>query len=128
MDFADDRRDEVIRYVTEKYGKEKVAQIITFGTMEARQAIRDIGRVMDVPYSTCDKLAKLIPLKSGLREAINSSLELQEMGREPQIAKLFGLVEKVEGVTRHASTHAAGVVIADKDITEYTPVQKETEQ
>ncbi len=126
MDFADDRRDEVIRYVTEKYGKEKVAQIITFGTMEARQAIRDIGRVMDVPYSTCDKLAKLIPLKSGLREAINSSLELQEMGREPQIAKLFGLVEKVEGVTRHASTHAAGVVIADKDITEYTPVQKET--
>jgi DNA polymerase-3 subunit alpha len=126
MDFADDRRDEVIRYVTERYGKEKAAQIITFGTMEARQAIRDIGRVMDVPYSTCDKLAKLIPLKVGLREAINSSLELQDMGKEPQIAKLFGLVEKVEGVTRHASTHAAGVVIADKDITEYTPVQKET--
>ena len=96
--------------------------------MEARQAIRDIGRVMDVPYSTCDKLAKLIPLKSGLREAINSSLELQEMGWEPQIAKLFGLVEKVEGVTRHASTHAAGVVIADKDITEYTPVQKRDRQ
>lgn len=126
MDFADDRRDEVIRYVTEKYGKEKVAQIITFGTMEARQAIRDIGRVMDVPYSTCDKLAKLIPLKSSLKEAVNSNLELQEMSREPQISKLFGLVEKVEGVTRHASTHAAGVVIADKDITEYTPVQKET--
>jgi len=126
MDFADDRRDEVIQYVTQKYGKEKVAQIITFGTMEARQAIRDIGRVMNVAYSTCDKLAKLIPLKSGLREAINSSLEMQEMGRDPQIAKLFGLVEKVEGVTRHASTHAAGVVIADKDITEYTPVQKET--
>lgn len=126
MDFADDRRDEVIQYVTQKYGKEKVAQIITFGTMEARQAVRDIGRVMNVAYSTCDKLAKLIPLKSGLREAINSSLEMQEMGRDPQIAKLFGLVEKVEGVTRHASTHAAGVVIADKDITEYTPVQKET--
>ena len=126
MDFADDRRDEVIQYVTQKYGQEKVAQIITFGTMEARQAVRDIGRVMNVPYSTCDKLAKLIPLKSGLREAINSSLEMQEMGRDPQIAKLFGLVEKVEGVTRHASTHAAGVVIADKDITEYTPVQKET--
>lgn len=126
MDFADDRRDEVINYVTQKYGKEKVAQIITFGTMEARQAVRDIGRVMNVAYSTCDKLAKLIPLKSGLREAINSSLELQDMGRDPQIAKLFGLVEKVEGVIRHASTHAAGVVIADKDITEYTPVQKES--
>lgn len=126
MDFADERRDEVIAYVTKRYGEDKVAQIITFGTMEARQAIRDVGRVMGLPYALPDKLAKLIPLGSTLEEALNSSFELQEEAKNPQTAKLLSLAKRLEGVTRHASTHAAGVVIADKELTEYTPLQRET--
>ena len=126
MDFADDRRDEVIEYVTRRYGNDKVAQIITFGTMEARQAIRDIGRVMGLPYSIPDKLAKMIPPKFSIKEAVNGSFDLQEEAKDQTIAKLLALAQRVEGVTRHASTHAAGVVIADKPLVEYTPIQKET--
>lgn len=126
MDFADDRRDEVIEYVTGRYGNDKVSQIITFGTMEARQAIRDIGRVMGLPYSVPDKLAKMIPPKFSIKEAVNGSFELQEEAKDPTISKLLALAQRVEGVTRHASTHAAGVVIADKPLVEYTPIQKET--
>lgn len=126
MDFADDRRDEVIAYVTKRYGEEKVAQIITFGTMEARQAIRDIGRVMGLPYAVPDKIAKLIPQKFSIEQAVEGSFELQEESKDPTIKKLLALAQRVEGVTRHASTHAAGVVIADQPLTEYTPLQKET--
>ncbi|HUV46951.1 MAG TPA: DNA polymerase III subunit alpha [Candidatus Bathyarchaeia archaeon] len=126
LDFADDRRDEVIAYVTKKYGKGKVAQIITFGTMEARGSIRDIGRVLGMPYSEPDKIAKLIPVGFSIEEAMNSVIELQEFYKQKEFKKLLDLAKKVEGCSRHASTHAAGVVIADKDLTEYVPLQKES--
>src|SRR3990167_4395789 len=126
LDFADDRRDEVIEYVTKKYGKDKVAQIVTFGTMEARQAIRDVCRVMGTAYSVADKLAKLIPVKFSIEQALESSFELQEEAKDETVRKLLALARKVEGVSRHASTHAAGVVIADKPLTEYTPLSRES--
>lgn len=126
LDFADDRRDEVIEYVTKKYGDDKVAQIVTFGTMEARQAIRDVGRVMGLPYSVPDKLAKMIPAKFSIEQALSSSFELQGEAKDENVRKLLSLAKRVEGVTRHASTHAAGVVIADKPIVEYTPLARES--
>lgn len=126
MDFADDRRDEVIEYVTKKYGEDRVAQIITFGTMEARQAIRDVGRVMGLPYTVPDKLAKLIPFGSTIKDAVSSSFDLQEETKDPMVNKLLTLAQRLEGVTRHASTHAAGIVIADRELTWYTPIQEES--
>ncbi len=131
LDFADDRRDEVIAYVTQKYGKDKVAQIITFGTMEARQAVRDTGRALGMPYSQPDRLAKLIPPGAqGFPMTISRAIEITpELAAayqsEPETHKLLDLSRKLEGVSRHASTHAAGVVIADKPLVEYTPLQKE---
>lgn len=126
LDFADERRDEVIEYVTQKYGEKKVAQIITFGTMEARGSIRDIGRVLGMPYSEPDRIAKLIPLGYSIEEALTSVFELQEYYKQEKYKKLIDLAKKVEGVARHVSTHAAGVVIADKDLTHYVPLQRET--
>lgn len=126
LDFADDRRDEVIEYVTKKYGKDKVAQIITFGRMEARGSIRDIGRVLGMPYSEPDKIAKLIPYGHSIEEALVSIFELQEFYKEEKYKRLINLAKKVEGCSRHASTHAAGVVIADKNLTDYVPLQKES--
>jgi len=120
LDFAEDRRDEVIAYVTNKYGKDKVAQIITFGRMEARGSIRDIGRVLGMPYSEPDRVSKLIPLGHSIEEALNSVLELQELYKEERYKKLIDLAKRVEGCSRHSSTHAAGVVIADKELTDYT--------
>ncbi|MCL5439051.1 MAG: DNA polymerase III subunit alpha [Patescibacteria group bacterium] len=131
LDFADDRRDEVIAYVTNRYGKEKVAQIITFGTMEARGSVRDVGRALGMPYAAPDRIAKLIPLGAQgfamtIEKAIEQVPELETAYRnESETKKLLDLAKKLEGVTRHASTHAAGVVIADKPLTEYTPLQKE---
>ena len=126
LDFADDRRDEVIEYVAQKYGKDRVAQIITFGTMEARGAIRDVGRVLGLPYSDPDKIAKLIPFGHSLEEAMVNVLDLQEYYRDPKFKELIDLAKKIEGTARHASTHAAGVVIGDKPLTEYTPLQMES--
>lgn len=126
LDFADDRRDEVIEYVTSKYGKDKVAQIVTFGTMEARQAIRDVGRVMGLPYSLPDRLAKMIPPRFSIEQALGAIWELKEAARDETVKKLLMLAQKVEGVARHASTHAAGVVIADRPLVEYTPLQRES--
>ena len=126
LDFADDRRDEVIKYVTKKYGKDRVAQIITFGTMEARGSIRDIGRVLGMPYSEPDRIAKLIPFGFSIEESFNSVFELQEFYKDPRYKKLIDLARKVEGCARHASTHAAGLVIADKELTDYVPLQKES--
>ncbi len=131
LDFADNRRDEVIQYVTEKYGKDKVAQIITFGTMEARGSIRDTGRAMGMPYSGPDRISKMIPPgwqghAMTLDKALEQSAELRiAYNVEDQTKKLLDLARKIEGVVRHASVHAAGVVIADKPITEYTPLQRE---
>ena len=132
LDFADNRRDEVIEYVTGKYGKDKVAQIITFGTMEARGSVRDTGRAMGLPYSVPDRIAKMIPPGwQGRAMTIDMALEQSPELRfayeaEPETKKLLSLAKRLEGVVRHASMHAAGVVIADKPLTEYTPLQKET--
>ncbi len=132
LDFADNRRDEVIEYVTEKYGRDKVAQIITFGTMEARGSVRDTGRVMGMPYIGPDRISKMIPPGwQGHAMTIDKALEQNPELRlvyttETETKKLLDLAKKLEGVARHASVHAAGVVIADKDITEYTPLQRET--
>lgn len=132
LDFADNRRDEVIEYVTQKYGRDKVAQIITFGTMEARGSVRDIGRVLGYPYAVPDRISKLIPQgwqgqAMTLDRALEQSPELKiAYSTEDETKKLLDLARKVEGVARHASMHAAGVVIADKDITEYTPLQRES--
>lgn len=132
LDFADDRRDEVIAYVTQKYGADKVAQIITFGTMEARQAVRDTGRALGMPYSQPDRIAKLIPFGAQgfamtIDKALKDSRDLKiAYETETETKRLLDLARKLEGVARHASVHAAGVVIADKPLVNYTPLQKET--
>ena len=126
IDFADDRRDEVLTYVIEKYGKDRVAQIITFNVMKAKESVRDIGRVLGMPYSEPDQVAKLIPLGMKLGEALKTVPELAVLYRQEKYKKLLDLAQKVEGVSRHASTHAAGVVISDEELTEYVPLQKET--
>lgn len=132
LDFADNRRDEVIEYVTQKYGRDKVAQIITFGTMEARGSVRDAGRALGMPYSGPDRISKMIPpgwqgQSMTIEKAIDQSPELKiAYQSEPETKRLLDLAKKLEGVARHASMHAAGVVIADKPLTEYTPLQKET--
>ena len=125
MDFADDRRGEVIEYVTEKYGKDHVAQIITFGTMAARNSIRDTGRVLGMTYAEVDVIAKLIPQFTHLEEAIRNVPELGSMyNTDERVKKLLDLAKKLEGVARHSSTHAAGVVISKKPLVTYTPLQK----
>lgn len=132
LDFADDRRDEVIAYVTEKYGADRVAQIITFGTMEARQAVRDVGRALGMPYIQPDRIAKLIPpgaqgFPMTIDKAIQNTPELSSAYQNEQETKnLLDIARKLEGVARHASVHAAGVVISDKPLSNYTPLQKET--
>ncbi len=131
-DFTDIRRDEVVAYVREKYGADRVAQIITFGTMAARAAIRDTGRAMGLSYGFCDELAKLVPLKielgkgeSFLKKAIEVIPELNEKyKKDPQAKKLLDAAQKLEGVARHASVHACGVVIAPDPLTNYMALQK----
>ncbi len=129
LDFADDRRDEVIDYVRERYGQDRVAQIITFGTIEARMAVRDIARIMDFPYAVGDRLAKMIPLGTQgthmtAELALRTSPELKAAyDSEPDTKKILDLAAKIAGVSRQASVHAAGLVIADKEITEYAPLQ-----
>ncbi len=130
MDFADDRRDEVLAYVADKYGSDHVGQVITFGRMEARVAIRDIGRVLGMPYEEPDKIAKLIPNipghKTSLETAITTVPELAQYYKQPKYKKLIDLAKKVEGVVRHTSVHAAAVIIADKALSEYTPIQQDS--
>jgi len=128
-DFADDRRDEVIRYLFDTYGEDRVAQIITFGTMKARGAVRDAGRVLGYSYSFCDQVAKLIPMDSdGIKEAIQDDPELQELYQENEkVERLLDLSKQIEGRARHTSIHAAGVVISPTNLTDFTPVQLETD-
>ncbi|MDQ3447866.1 MAG: DNA polymerase III subunit alpha, partial [Chloroflexota bacterium] len=129
VDFEDARRDEVIRYVTQKYGSDHVAQIITFGTMLARAAIRDVGRVMNFSYGEVDRIAKAVPNQLGIKleEALRIAPPLREMVEaDPQVAKLIELARQVEGVARNASTHAAGVVISDEPLSSLMPLQRAT--
>lgn len=125
IDFCMNRRDEVIQYVREKYGH--VAQIITFGKMKAKAVIRDVGRVLDIPYSEVDKIAKLVPnaLNITLEEAIKQEPRLKELEKsDPQVKRLLEIARSLEGLTRHASMHAAGVVIADQPLTHFLPLYK----
>jgi len=125
LDFADTRRDEVIDYVASKYGQDNVAQIITFGTMAARAVIRDVGRALDYTYTFCDQLAKMIPLSWTLGEALQKVPELKESYEtDEQTRRLIDLAKKLEGVARHSSTHACGVVITKNKIDNYTPRQR----
>jgi DNA polymerase-3 subunit alpha len=129
IDFCENRRGEVIEYVTRKYGRENVAQIITFGTMKAKAVVRDVGRVMDMPYGDVDKIAKMIPfdLKMTLDKALEESPPLKEAyQKDPRVRELIDVSRRLEGTTRHASTHAAGVVIAPEPLTNLVPLFKGT--
>ena len=129
MDFADNRREEVIKYCIDHYGREHVAQIVTFGTLGAKAAIRDTARALALPLSLSDKLAKMIPttLNIKLKEAIEESAELRnEIKRDIDTRNLINMAQRVEGSVRHASTHAAAVVISEKPLTEHVPLQRST--
>jgi DNA polymerase-3 subunit alpha len=124
MDFADIRRAEVIQYVEEKYGHDHVSQIITFGTMAARAAVRDVGRVLDYPYDYCDRLAKMIPMFSKIDQAVANINELKEIYKTEEAAKkILDYARRLEGVARHTSTHACGVVITKDSLIEHVPLQ-----
>jgi DNA polymerase III subunit alpha len=130
IDFCQDRRDEVIRYVQDRYGRDQVAQIITFGTLQARGVLRDVGRVLQMPYGQVDKLTKLVPQNPAapvtLAAAIESEPKLQAFRDEdPVVARAFDIAQKLEGLTRHASTHAAGVVIGDRPLSELVPLYRD---
>src|SRR6267378_1578230 len=129
IDFSDDRRDEVIRYVAERYGRDRVAHIITFGTLGAKAAIRDVGRVLGMPYADVDRIAKLVPnfpLNITLDDAHQKALPLAEMVRsQANVKELWDIARTLEGCTRHASVHASAVVISDEPLEEYIPLYKD---
>ncbi|NCN07007.1 MAG: DNA polymerase III subunit alpha [Candidatus Pacebacteria bacterium] len=130
MDFADDRREEVINYVAKKYGDDHVGHVITFGRMEARVSVRDIGRVLGMPYEEPDRIAKLIPNPPGkkisLQKAVETVPELAEYYKQPKYRKLIDLAKTVEGSIRHSSVHAAAIIISDKPLPNYTAIQKDS--
>jgi DNA polymerase III subunit alpha len=130
IDFCQDRRDEVIRYVQQRYGRDQVAQIITFGTLQARGVLRDVGRVLQMPYGQVDKLCKLVPQNPAnpisLARAIEDEPRLQAArDADPLVRRAFDIAQKLEGLTRHASTHAAGIVIGDRPLTELVPLYRD---
>ncbi len=130
IDFCQDRREEVIRYVQRKYGREQVAQIITFGSLQARAALRDVGRVLEMPYGQVDKICKLVPNNPAnptpLSKAIEEEPKLQEAAdEEPVVARLLDIAQKIEGLYRHASTHAAGIVIGDRPLSKLVPMYRD---
>ena len=130
VDFCQDRRDEVIRYVQERYGREQVAQIITFGSLQARGVMRDVGRVLEMPYGQVDRICKLIPINPTnpvtLARAIEGEPRLQEARKEdPRVKRAFDIALKLEGLHRHASTHAAGIVIGDRPLVELVPLYRD---
>lgn len=131
LDIADNRRDDIIHYITEKYGKDKVAQIITFGTMKARASIRDVGRALGIPYGKCDRIAKMIPIgKQGFDMTIDKALDISSefkdvYEKDPETKRIVDIARKLEGGARHASVHAAGIVITPTDLLDYMPLQRE---
>ena len=127
IDFCMRRRGELIEYVTQKYGRANVAQIITFGTMAAKAAVKDVGRAMDIPYGEVDKLAKLIPTTLGieLEDALNEAPQLKSaINSDERLKDLMAVALRLEGLSRHASTHAAGVVISPRPLTDIVPLYK----
>jgi DNA polymerase-3 subunit alpha len=127
LDFQDDRRDEVISYVSQRYGPDHVAQIITFGTLGARAAIRDVGRALGMPYSDVDRVARLVPFAPGmtLARALEENRELRSIHEQDKIVRnLVDSAMRVEGIARHASTHAAGIVISKEPLSKYVPLQR----
>lgn len=131
IDFCYERRQEVIDYVTKKYGQENVAQIITFGTMQARAVVRDVGRVMGMSYADVDRIAKMIPPDPNitLKDALESETELKNLYKnDSQVTRLIDIALSLEGLNRHASIHAAGVVIADKPLNNYMPLFKTADE
>ncbi len=125
IDFCMNRRGEVIDYVTRKYGREQVAQIITFNTMAAKAAIKDVGRALDMPYGEVDRIAKLVPATVGVTidQALKDSPQLQEAyDKEPQVKELIDTARKLEGLVRGAGVHASAVVIAPRPLTELVPL------
>jgi len=130
IDFADIKRDDVLKYVANKYGEDHVASVITFGRMEARVAVRDIGRVLGMPYEEPDRIAKLIPNEPGhrvsIKQAINTVPELGNYYQQSRFRKLLDLAMKVEGTIRQAGMHACAIIIADKPLSNYTPIQKDS--
>jgi DNA polymerase-3 subunit alpha len=130
IDFCQDRREEVIAYVQTRYGEDKVAQIITFGTLQARGVMRDVGRVLEMPYGQVDKLTKLVPQNPAnpvtLKKAIEDEPKLQTAAKEePVVGRMLGIAQKLEGLHRHASTHAAGIVIGDRPLEELVPLYRD---
>ncbi len=130
IDFCQDRRDEVIRYVQRKYGREQVAQIITFGSLQARAALRDVGRVLEMPYGQVDRICKLVPNNPAnptpLHKAIEEEPRFQEEAeKEPVVGQLLDIAQKLEGLYRHASTHAAGIVIGDRPLWQLVPMYRD---
>ena len=130
IDFCQDRRDEVIRYVQDKYGSDQVAQIITFGKLQARAVLRDVGRVLAMPYGYVDKICKLVPFNPAhpptLKEALEQEPELRRLQKaDEQVARLLNIGMRLEGLFRHASTHAAGVVIGDRRLDELVPLYQD---
>ena len=130
LDFRDDRRAEMLEYCTRKYGSDKVAQIITFGTMGTKAALRDVGRVMDIPLPEVDRVAKLVPFVSGRTTTMQDALEVPEFKKiyneGSYLRELIDIAAKMEGTVRNAGTHAAGVVISDKPLLEYLPLHRPT--
>ncbi len=129
LDFQDDRRDEMIAYVTHKYGADHVAQIITFGTLGARAALRDVGRALGMPYGQVDRIARLVPTRPNvtLDQALAESPELHDIYQQDSVIRnLIDTAKKLEGIARHASTHAAGVVISKEPLTNHVPLQRAT--
>ena len=130
IDFCQDKRDKVLKYIVKKYGKKKVSQIITFGTLQSRNVLRDVGRVLELPYSQVDSIAKMIPYNPAnpisLKDAINNEIQLQELKKsDDSVSKLLNISLKLEGLYRHASTHAAGIVIGDQNLDEKIPFFKD---
>ena len=130
IDFCQDRRDEVIRYVQEKYGRDQVAQIITFGTLQARAVLRDVGRVLQMPYGQVDRLCKMVPQNPANPVSLAKAIEgeprfAEEVEKEPAVQTLLDIAQKLEGLYRHASTHAAGIVIGDRPLSELVPMYRD---
>jgi DNA polymerase-3 subunit alpha len=134
IDFADRRRDEVLQYVRKKYGEDRVAQIITFGTMESRMAVRDVARALGMSYSQADRIAKMIPPpKQGFHLKLKQAIEETDILKaayqnEPETKQVLDIAQKVESLPRHSSVHAAGVIISDEPLTEYVPLQRDTKE